>query len=68
MQPDYHYRERQTELDPQREFRLGKGKISGYCSLFLCGRSMRCTIRSRNSIGWPARVGISSRCFPSERW
>lgn len=35
MQPEHHYRERQVELNAQREFRLGEGKISGYCSLFL---------------------------------
>ncbi len=40
MQPDHQYRERRVELDPQREFRLGEGKISGYCSLFLGALSL----------------------------
>ena len=35
MTQDYQYKEREVALDKQREFRLGDGKISGYCSLFL---------------------------------
>ncbi|MCO7225983.1 sterol desaturase family protein [Pleionea sp. CnH1-48] len=35
MSNDYQYKEREVELDKDREFRLGEGKISGYCSLFL---------------------------------
>jgi lathosterol oxidase len=35
MKHDYSYRERQQELDSGRQFRLGDGKISGYCSVAL---------------------------------
>lgn len=35
MKHDYSYRERQQELDAARQFRLGDGKISGYCSVAL---------------------------------
>lgn len=32
---NYQYQERQVELDTDKEFRLGEGKISGYCSVAL---------------------------------
>ncbi|MFL0803394.1 MAG: sterol desaturase family protein [Agarilytica sp.] len=35
MKEEYEYQERDVVLDPDREFRLGEGKISGYCSVFL---------------------------------
>lgn len=37
---DYQYQARQVELDRQRQFRLGEGKISGYCSVFLGALSL----------------------------
>ena len=40
MKDDYAYRERHVEPDLQRAFRLGEGKISGYCSLFLGALSL----------------------------
>ncbi|MEM7540687.1 MAG: sterol desaturase family protein [Pseudomonadota bacterium] len=40
MDPVYKYRERETHLDPEREFRLGEGKISGYCSVALGALSL----------------------------
>lgn len=36
----YDYKNRQVELDEQRRFRLGEGKISGYGSLFLGALSL----------------------------
>ncbi|PCK08304.1 MAG: sterol desaturase [Alteromonadaceae bacterium] len=35
MSQDYNYRERQVELDTEKQFRLGEGKISGYASVTL---------------------------------
>jgi sterol desaturase/sphingolipid hydroxylase (fatty acid hydroxylase superfamily) len=35
MDKAYEYKERQIELDNQREFRIGEGKISGYTSVTL---------------------------------
>lgn len=35
MSDEYHYQQRQVALDKGREFRLGEGKISGYCSVTL---------------------------------
>jgi len=35
MNNEYQYRERQVELDQDKEFHFGEGKISGYCSVFL---------------------------------
>ncbi|MCW8997492.1 MAG: sterol desaturase family protein, partial [Kangiellaceae bacterium] len=35
MSEDYKYKEREVTLDKAREFRIGEGKISGYCSLGL---------------------------------
>ena len=35
MDKDYQYRERSVELDADRQFRLGEGKISGYSAVFL---------------------------------
>lgn len=35
MKNDYPYRERELALDPERQFRFGEGKISGYCSVAL---------------------------------
>lgn len=35
MSKDYDYQERQVELDTEKQFRLGEGKISGYCSVVL---------------------------------
>ncbi len=32
---NYQYQVRQVELDKEKEFRLGEGKISGYCSVTL---------------------------------
>jgi hypothetical protein len=40
MANDYDYQPRQVELDRQREFRLGEGKISGYCSVLLGALSL----------------------------
>ncbi len=37
---DYEYQARQVELDRDRQFRLGEGKISGYCSVFLGALSL----------------------------
>ena len=37
MSKDYQYREREVELDKEREFRFGDGKISGYSSVFPWG-------------------------------
>lgn len=34
-QNEYQYSKREVALDKERAFRLGEGKISGYCSLFL---------------------------------
>jgi sterol desaturase/sphingolipid hydroxylase (fatty acid hydroxylase superfamily) len=36
----YNYKNRQVELDEERRFRLGEGKISGYGSLFLGALSL----------------------------
>ncbi|USH05125.1 sterol desaturase family protein [Grimontia kaedaensis] len=36
----YQYQERQVELDTDRAFRLGEGKISGYLSVILGGLSL----------------------------
>ena len=35
MDNDYTYRERSVELNRDKEFRLGEGRISGYCSVML---------------------------------
>ena len=35
MSQDYKYKERQVEIDTRHEFRIGDGRISGYCSVFL---------------------------------
>lgn len=35
MDKDYHYRNRNVELDTDRQFRVGDGKISGYSAVFL---------------------------------
>lgn len=35
MDNEYSYSERQVELDRDREFRIGEGRISGFASLFL---------------------------------
>ncbi|MFT5421297.1 MAG: hypothetical protein ACI9D5_002052 [Candidatus Endobugula sp.] len=35
MDKHYHYKERQVELNTEKQFRLGEGKISGYCSVIL---------------------------------
>lgn len=40
MKDDYQYRERDVTLDTDNEFRLGEGKISGYCSLALGALSL----------------------------
>jgi hypothetical protein len=40
MANDYHYQARQVELDRERQFRLGEGKISGYCSVLLGALSL----------------------------
>ena len=40
MDKDYQYRERQVELDEERAFRIGDGKISGYSALFLGALSL----------------------------
>ncbi|MFC6672185.1 sterol desaturase family protein [Marinobacterium aestuariivivens] len=40
MKDDYQYRERDVALDIDNEFRLGEGKISGYCSLVLGALSL----------------------------
>jgi sterol desaturase/sphingolipid hydroxylase (fatty acid hydroxylase superfamily) len=40
MNNDYEYQDRQVELDRERQFRLGEGKISGYCSVFLGALSL----------------------------
>ncbi|OYD23140.1 sterol desaturase family protein [Oceanimonas baumannii] len=40
MKDPYVYRERQVPSDDRRAFRLGEGKISGYCSLFLGALSL----------------------------
>lgn len=36
----YQYQDRQIPLDPNREFRFGEGKISGYSAVFLGGMSL----------------------------
>jgi sterol desaturase/sphingolipid hydroxylase (fatty acid hydroxylase superfamily) len=40
MANDYDYHARQVELDRERQFRLGEGKISGYCSVLLGALSL----------------------------
>jgi len=40
MSNDYQYREREVELDKDRQFRFGEGKISGYASVFLGALSL----------------------------
>lgn len=40
MQNNYQYGERQVELDKEKQFRLGEGKISGYVALFLSALSL----------------------------
>jgi sterol desaturase/sphingolipid hydroxylase (fatty acid hydroxylase superfamily) len=40
MNQDYKYQDRQIELDKDNQFRLGEGKISGYCSAFLGALSL----------------------------
>lgn len=35
MNQDYQYQDRKLALDKDREFRLGEGKISGYCAVLL---------------------------------
>jgi lathosterol oxidase len=40
MDKDYQYSERQVELDEERAFRIGDGKISGYSALFLGALSL----------------------------
>ncbi len=40
MNEPYQYRERQVELDKEKEFRLGEGKISGYSSVALGALSL----------------------------
>lgn len=40
MDKDYHYHERNVELDKDRQFRLGEGKISGYSAVFLGALSL----------------------------
>lgn len=40
MPHDYEYHARQVELDRERQFRLGEGKISGYCAVFLGALSL----------------------------
>ena len=37
---NYDYKERKVELDTSRQFRLGEGKISGYCSVLLGSLSL----------------------------
>lgn len=40
MNQDHQYREREVELDREREFRFGEGKISGYAAVFLGALSL----------------------------
>ncbi len=40
MDKNYNYRERKVELDREKQFRLGEGKISGYSSIFLGALSL----------------------------
>lgn len=40
MKQEYNYQDREVALDKNRQFRIGDGKISGYCSLFLGGMSL----------------------------
>ena len=35
MAQNYEYKERKVKLDKAKAFKLGDGRISGYCSLFL---------------------------------
>ncbi len=40
MSEEYQYRDRAVELDQDKQFRLGEGKISGYSSVFLGAMSL----------------------------
>ncbi|MEH6549385.1 MAG: sterol desaturase family protein [Pseudomonadales bacterium] len=40
MNEDYEYRDRQVDLDTGKQFRLGDGRISGYCSVMLGALSL----------------------------
>jgi len=40
MKQDYNYQDREVELDKDRQFRIGDGKISGYSSIFLGSLSL----------------------------
>ncbi|BBB30357.1 sterol desaturase family protein [Neptunomonas japonica] len=44
MDKNYTYRDRHVELDADKQFRLGEGKISGYCSVFLGALSLLAVI------------------------
>ena len=44
MKHEYHYQDRQVELDKERQFRWGEGKISGYGSVVLGALSLLAVI------------------------
>lgn len=40
MEQEHQYQQRQVDLENERRFRLGEGKISGYCAVFLGALSL----------------------------
>ena len=44
MSEEYQYKERQVVPQPDKEFVIGNGRISGYASLFLGGMSLLCVL------------------------
>jgi len=47
MDNNYTYKERQVELDTEKEFRLGEGRISGYAAVFLGALSLLAVLAYR---------------------